>query len=162
VPTPAATPTPVATPSPTPAPTPQDDPTSGLKIAPPYTIAGDDPTMTAMLRAGMEASLGSSMAGSIPMGLRYVNRGKSVAGLVMVMQFPDGAIADAPTFLDSMTGSLGSDFTKLKILGQQVRLGKSQGQFAAVAKHDQGVMMVFAPTSKVAKALMTALIKANK
>lgn len=148
------------TPSPTPAATPQVDPTSDLKIAPPYTIAGDDPTITAMLRAGMEASLGS-MAGSIPMGMRYVNRGDAVAGLVMVLQFPDGALADAPTFLDSVTGSLGSDVTKVKILGQQVRLGKSQGQFAAVAKHDQGVLMVFAPTKKAAKALMTALIKAN-
>jgi hypothetical protein len=152
----------VATPASTPTPTPQVDPTSDLKIAPPYSIAGDDPTMTAMLKAGLEASLGSSMAGTIPTGMRYVNRGNAVAGLVMVMQFPDGVAADAPGFLDSVTGSLGTDVTKLKILGQQVRLGKSQGQFAAVAKHDQGVMMVFAPTTKVVKAIMTSLIKANK
>jgi tetratricopeptide (TPR) repeat protein len=101
------------------------------------------------------------MAGSISMGLRYVNRGNAVAGLVMVVQFPDGAVADAPTFLDSVTGSLGSDVTKLKILGRQVRLGTSQGQFVAVAKLDKGAMVVLAPTKKVATAIMTALIKAN-
>jgi hypothetical protein len=149
------------TPAASPAATPQLDPTGDLKIAAPYTVAGDDPTMTAMLRAGMEASLGS-MAGSVPMGLRSVNRGNAVAGLVMVIQFPGGAVADAPTFLDSMTGSLGGDVTKLKILGRQVILGTSQGQFAAVTKHDQGVMMVFAPTKKAAKAIVTALIEANK
>jgi hypothetical protein len=160
-PTPAPTPTAVATPFPTPAPTAQPDPTSDLTIAPPYTIGGDNPTVTAMLRAGMEAALGSSVAGSIPMGMRYVYRGDEVAGMVFVMQFPDGAVSDAPTFLDSVTGGLGSDVTRLKILGQQVRLGRSQGQVVAAAKHDRGVMMVFAPTKREAKAILTALIEAD-
>ncbi len=118
-----------------------------------------------MLETGFATSLGS-LAEVLRIGMRQVMNGTTPVGYALVLEFPGaGAILDQPGFLDSMAASMGGSdgtVTKATILAEPVRLVSTSGQYFAIYKRGEGVVAVFGTTAKDAKAMVTALIRANQ
>jgi hypothetical protein len=85
----------------------------------------------------------------------------------MVMEFPGASVLlDQPGTLDSMAGGMagsGGTISNVTILATPVRLGKNaSGESFALYRHGEGYVVVFGTTAKEAKAVITALIRANR
>lgn len=161
-PTRAPTPTPTATPAPTDSP--RVDPTVDLEIAKPYTLAGLDSVTAAMLEAGMKEGLGT-MADVLEIGARQVSKDGTPVAIVLGMRFPGVPMGDGSSFLDATVGgaaaTTGTEVTRAKVDGRQVRIGESPASAFAAYQQDDMIVFAIGASAKEMKAVVAALIGAN-
>lgn len=171
-PTPTAAPTPTPTPSPTPTPTPtaiptptpKIDPSADTKIAAPYTLTALDKFTAAALEAGMAAVVGSQ--DTVVFGFKQVVQGDKTPCLLMVMAFPGMDLSQVGTidvFAAGLGGATGK-VAKSTVLGVPVRIvtKPDDAQVIGMYQSEDGFNAAICQSPTTAKAVVTALIKANQ
>jgi hypothetical protein len=163
-PTPTATPTPTPTPTPVPTPTPKIDPSADTKIAAPYTLTELDKITAAALEAGMATALGSQNA--VVFGFKQVVEGDKTPCLLMVMAFPGINLSQVGTidvFTAGLAGATGK-VAKSTVLGVPVRIVTKPDdvQVLGMYQSEDGFNAAICQSPVTAKAVVTALIKANQ